>query len=113
MWLIQRAGQLQNVLNGNFIEATNGLGGVWASLPSSPYAQPTRTHDEMASYYGYQNTPPATSTGTTGATSGATFNIDVDARGSVDPDATARQVEYGVQRAAEVWANSLELSQGR
>nr|WP_275938408.1 hypothetical protein [Pectobacterium brasiliense] len=32
LWLIQRAGQLDNVLNGDFMTATNNLGGVWASL---------------------------------------------------------------------------------
>ncbi|MDE8755686.1 lysozyme [Pectobacterium polaris] len=51
LWLIQRAGQLDNVLNGDFMTATNNLGGVWASLPSSPYAQPKRSQAEMESYY--------------------------------------------------------------
>ncbi|MFE8049320.1 glycoside hydrolase family 24 protein [Brenneria goodwinii] len=51
LWLIQRAGQLDNVLNGNFMDATNNLGGVWASLPSSPYAQPKRSAAEMEAYY--------------------------------------------------------------
>ncbi|WP_315707396.1 glycoside hydrolase family 104 protein [Brenneria uluponensis] len=51
LWLIQRAGQLDNVLNGNFMDATNHLGGVWASLPSSPYAQPKRSAAEMEGYY--------------------------------------------------------------
>ena len=112
LWLIQRAGQLKNVLSGNYMAATNGLGGVWASLPSSPYAQPTRSYDEMAGYYGYQNTPPSTNFSTGGAQTGPQFNIEVDARGAADPGATVRQVESATQRAAEVWANSLELSQG-
>ncbi|PWC10649.1 lysozyme [Brenneria roseae subsp. americana] len=51
LWLIQRAGQLENVLSGDFMTATNNLGGVWASLPSSPYAQPKRSMEEMESYY--------------------------------------------------------------
>ncbi|MCG8155196.1 glycoside hydrolase family 104 protein [Brenneria goodwinii] len=51
LWLIQRAGQLDNVLSGNFMDATNNLGGVWASLPSSPYAQPKRSAAEMEEYY--------------------------------------------------------------
>ncbi|RKO74345.1 lysozyme [Pectobacterium parmentieri] len=51
LWLIQRAGQLDNVLNGDFMTATNNLGGVWASLPSSPYAQPKRSQAEMEAYY--------------------------------------------------------------
>ncbi|RNM07699.1 glycoside hydrolase family protein [Dickeya undicola] len=57
LWLIQRAGQLDNVVNGDFMSATNGLGGVWASLPSSPYAQPKRSQADMANYlgdYGYR-----------------------------------------------------------
>ncbi|WP_027711500.1 glycoside hydrolase family 104 protein [Dickeya chrysanthemi] len=57
LWLIQRAGQLDNVVNGDFMSATNGLGGVWASLPSSPYAQPKRSQEDMANYlgdYGYR-----------------------------------------------------------
>ncbi len=51
LWLIQRAGQLDSVLSGDFMTATNNLGGVWASLPSSPYAQPKRSAAEMESYY--------------------------------------------------------------
>ncbi|MEQ9770878.1 lysozyme [Pectobacterium jejuense] len=51
LWLIQRAGQLDNVLSGDFMTATNNLGGVWASLPSSPYAQPKRSQAEMEAYY--------------------------------------------------------------
>lgn len=51
LWLIQRAGQLDNVLSGDFMTATNHLGGVWASLPSSPYAQPKRSQEEMENYY--------------------------------------------------------------
>lgn len=51
LWLIQCAGQLDSVLGGDFMTATNNLGGVWASLPSSPYAQPKRSQAEMESYY--------------------------------------------------------------
>lgn len=38
--LIAEKGQLQNVVKGNLREAVSKLGGVWASLPSSPYKQP-------------------------------------------------------------------------
>jgi muramidase (phage lysozyme) len=59
LYLIQRAGQLDNVVNGNFEGATAGLGGVWASLPSSTYAQPKHSYDAMQGFYDMQNTPPA------------------------------------------------------
>lgn len=45
--LIRRAGALDNVLTGDFQGAINKLGSVWASLPSSPYAQPKRTMDGL------------------------------------------------------------------
>ncbi|WP_075338436.1 glycoside hydrolase family 24 protein [Yersinia enterocolitica] len=57
LFLIQRAGQLENVTNGNFADATNGLGGVWASLPSSNYAQPKRSWEEIQGYSDRQTTP--------------------------------------------------------
>ncbi|EKN3457964.1 TPA: glycoside hydrolase family 104 protein [Yersinia enterocolitica] len=57
LFLIQRAGQLENVTNGNFADATSGLGGVWASLPSSNYAQPKRSWEEIQGYSDRQTTP--------------------------------------------------------
>lgn len=59
LYLIQRAGQLDNVKNGNFAEATAGLGGVWASLPSSTYAQPRHSYEAMENFYAMNNTPPS------------------------------------------------------
>ncbi|WP_156168569.1 glycoside hydrolase family 24 protein [Yersinia pekkanenii] len=58
IYLINRRGQLDNVANGDFSSATAGLGNEWASLPSSRYAQPTRSPEEMESYYSRRNTPP-------------------------------------------------------
>lgn len=40
--LIRRAGALDDVLAGNFDKAVAKTGATWASLPSSPYAQPRR-----------------------------------------------------------------------
>ncbi|HEN3610108.1 TPA: glycoside hydrolase family 104 protein [Yersinia enterocolitica] len=57
LFLIQRAGQLENVTNGNFADATSGLGEVWASLPSSNYAQPKRSWEEIQGYSDRQTTP--------------------------------------------------------
>ncbi|HDL7449678.1 TPA: glycoside hydrolase family 104 protein [Yersinia enterocolitica] len=57
LFLIQRAGQLENVTNGNFADATSGLGGGWASLPSSNYAQPKRSWEEIQGYSDRQTTP--------------------------------------------------------
>lgn len=41
--LINRAGALQDVLKGDTSAAFSKLGATWASLPSSPYAQPKRS----------------------------------------------------------------------
>lgn len=41
--LIRRNGALDDVLNGRFDQAVQKTGTVWASLPSSPYAQPRRS----------------------------------------------------------------------
>jgi muramidase (phage lysozyme) len=43
VYLIDRAGALPEVLNGDYKGAANKLGKVWASLPSSPYPQPKRS----------------------------------------------------------------------
>ncbi|QKJ58795.1 glycoside hydrolase family 24 protein [Serratia fonticola] len=49
---IEARGQLDNVLSGDFDKAVAGLGGEWASLPSSKYSQPK--HD-MATIRGMYN----------------------------------------------------------
>lgn len=41
--LIRRAGALDDIVEGRFEQAVSKLGGTWASLPSSPYDQPTRS----------------------------------------------------------------------
>lgn len=43
IYLIERAGALPDVMNGDYKAAANKLGKVWASLPSSPYPQPRRS----------------------------------------------------------------------
>ncbi|CFQ59580.1 lysozyme [Yersinia frederiksenii] len=65
LFLIQRAGQLENVASGNFADATGGLGGVWASLPSSNYAQPKRSWEEIQGYSDRQTTPTQSVTAST------------------------------------------------
>lgn len=45
--LIRRNGALDNVLTGDYEGAVNKLGGTWASLPSSQYAQPKRSMEEV------------------------------------------------------------------
>lgn len=43
--LIAQRGALKDVMSGNYQRAIGKLGGTWASLPSSPYAQPRRSQD--------------------------------------------------------------------
>lgn len=43
--LIKDKGALPDVEKGDYDTAINKLGGVWASLPSSPYSQPKRSKD--------------------------------------------------------------------
>lgn len=48
--LIRRRGALDDVLEGNLEAAIPKLGKEWASLPSSPYAQPTRTDEWVTNW---------------------------------------------------------------
>lgn len=41
IWLIKRANAYQLILDGKFEEAIEKTNKVWASLPGSPYGQPT------------------------------------------------------------------------
>lgn len=43
--LLRRNGSLDALQRGDFGQAVERSGGTWASLPSSPYAQPTRSQD--------------------------------------------------------------------
>lgn len=45
--LIRQNGALDNVLTGDYQGAINKLGNIWASLPSSNYAQPKRSMEEL------------------------------------------------------------------
>ena len=110
LWLIQRAGQLDNVMKGNFLQATNGLGDVWAALPSSPYAQPTRSVDEINMLYGYQNTPPySASYSFLPPASPVSFNQYVDLSIS-GVGMNEQQIQDSVQRALTETGNNLERS---
>lgn len=57
--LIAQKGALQDVLTGNYVGAIKKLGGVWASLPSSPYAQPKKTYAQLGLVGGQQPTRQA------------------------------------------------------
>lgn len=50
--LIMQKGALNDVLKGNYSSAIQKLGGTWASLPSSPYAQPKRSQAEIDRFLG-------------------------------------------------------------
>lgn len=54
--LIRRKGALEDVRNGNFDAAVGKLGGIWASLPSSPYSQPKRSAEWVAKELGSPTT---------------------------------------------------------
>ena len=45
--LMAQKGAIKNVMSGDFEGAVNKLGGTWASLPSSPYAQPKKTMAQL------------------------------------------------------------------
>lgn len=50
--LIMQKGALNDVLKGNYQAAIQKLGSTWASLPSSPYAQPRRSQAEINKFLG-------------------------------------------------------------
>ena len=55
--LMAQKGALDNVLKGDFSGAVKKLGSTWASLPSSPYAQPRRSYSELGLSGGQQSQP--------------------------------------------------------
>lgn len=67
--LIRRKNALDDVVNGDFDAAINKLGGVWASLPSSPYSQPKRDWNFVKANLtgggggGWEDAPRAASSG--------------------------------------------------
>lgn len=50
--LIMQKGALNDVLKGNYSSAIQKLGRTWASLPSSPYAQPRRSWGQIGEMLG-------------------------------------------------------------
>lgn len=62
VYLMQRRGALDAVLEGDFSTAISKLGREWASLPSSPYAQPKRSQefvDDFLTSRNAERTAPA------------------------------------------------------
>lgn len=55
--LIAQNGALSDVLNGNYQSAIKKLGGTWASLPSSTYAQPKKSWAETNKLLGGSGMP--------------------------------------------------------
>lgn len=49
--LIERKGALSDIENGNLMGAINKVNTVWASLPGSPYGQPTKSYSQLESFY--------------------------------------------------------------
>jgi muramidase (phage lysozyme) len=49
--LISQRGQLQNAIDGKFDQVIKGINTIWASLPGSPYGQPTHTLTECIVWY--------------------------------------------------------------
>lgn len=50
-WLIKQAGAYRDVLAGRFVTATRKCNTTWASLPGSPYGQPTITMEAALAIY--------------------------------------------------------------
>lgn len=50
--LIMQKGALNDVLKGDYQAAIQKLGGTWASLPSSPYAQPRKSWGQIGEMLG-------------------------------------------------------------
>ncbi|MEQ1410950.1 glycoside hydrolase family 24 protein [Acinetobacter indicus] len=55
--LILGRGALGDVIKGDFTKAVGKLGGEWASLPSSPYAQPKKSWKDIQNMVGEVKTP--------------------------------------------------------
>ena len=55
--LIMQKGALNDVLKGNYQSAIQKLGRTWASLPSSPYAQPRKSWDQIGKMLGGISAP--------------------------------------------------------
>lgn len=49
--LLQQAGAITPLLNGNVTQAASNASGTWASLPNSPYGQPTRAMTDFQNAY--------------------------------------------------------------
>jgi len=51
VYLINQKGALTDIENGKFENAVNKLNVIWASLPGSPYGQPTKSMQQLKSFY--------------------------------------------------------------
>lgn len=51
VFLIRRRGALEEVLRGDFADAIQKVNKEWASLPGSPYGQPTKTLAQLQTIY--------------------------------------------------------------
>lgn len=87
--LLADAGALDDVVNGDFTSAIEKSGATWASLPSSPYAQPKRSWSEAAAFLG-DKVPPSVSAKTAQPESSPTISspttqMDIDSIYGIAP----------------------------
>ncbi|MCG8332307.1 MAG: glycoside hydrolase family 104 protein [Chitinophagales bacterium] len=51
VYLIKQKSAYQDILNGNLEYAISKCNTIWASLPGSPYGQPTKSMDQLIDFY--------------------------------------------------------------
>lgn len=121
--LIAGAGALDHVLKGDFTNAIKKTGGIWASLPSSPYAQPKKSWNQVDKMLGGSGGGGGGGAMTTKGGNTAAFVADARKQGFSDADiyaqltkstkfqqymANARKQGYSPQDAVAHFGLSIE-----
>lgn len=112
--LLRRAGALDAVVEGDFSTALEKSGTTWASLPSSPYAQPTRSQKWVDNFLAQQSgAPPLVESPAIAAaevqTQDAASDIQADLMSGLQ-NLAQTQAPMTLDAPAPSWLDSLQAS---
>ena len=108
--LIAQKGALKNVVNGDYQGAVGKLGSTWASLPSSPYAQPKKTYAQLGLGSGPASQPQGLTVQQLTAKYGKPKQVDGSIFGQQPQGLTVQALtaKYGQPKAVDVSAFGVQ-----
>ena len=103
--LIREKGALDDVVSGDYVEAINKLGSIWASIPSSTYNQPKRSWDWVEDFLSSPTEPEIADAAAT--TVASTFDPELTQALALAAQGNQMALDFPEGIAQEDWEDDL------